>query len=140
MSAPTVQMSYGRLKKSSFNQAFQKLMRTQAGLSIDTKVIIAEQVKAVMAAGEEATKKYLDEIVEKYAERDEAGKIVPQTADNANSFKVAEANRAEFEAAIKAHDETVVELKCRKLNVKNLSGAEVCAADLVALEDLIKLS
>ena len=125
-------MKYVDVSSFEFAQAIQKIAQTP--IDNFTACKIRRVTKALTKVREQISKHYQDSIVEKYAKRDDAGKII-RPKDQPNGFDL-DQEKAGFVEEQEAFGKTEVSLECSPFTPIMLKDIKLSAYELEKLGPL----
>lgn len=129
-----MQVKYKILGGMEFAQALQKLASTP--MSTKHAIRVQRLISALGEAREEISKEYNEEIVEKFADRDEAGNFKPADREGL-PFGIKEGMHEEFVQAARAFDQKVAEVDTPKLFVTGIQEIKLSPRDIDALSPIL---
>lgn len=128
-----IKIKRSQLADMRFVMAIQKLanipMNTNTAHSIKKIIQTLDEARTEMSAD------YKSEIVEKFSQRDEEGKIAWEDANQSN-FKVLEGKEAELREAQEEFGNKELEVPGIKVNLANLNGIQLSPAEMIQLEPI----
>lgn len=121
-------------KSPAFEQALYKLCSVHFS---DDKVSynLAKILRRYKTLSKDCQKKW-EELYMPYVLRDEHGVIIPLDG-KPGTFQADPAKKAEWDAAVQAFNETVVEFDCHQITLDQVREAKLTPYDLVELEPLL---
>lgn len=131
-SAPKIKIKYKDVMSFEFNQAMQKIVNTP------TEPAKAEQIRKIFKelknVRDKIGKEYESDIMEKYAQKDEAGKIIRPKSEP-TGFLPVEGKDAEIKAANDTFGDREAAFTVSPLNLAILKDIKLSGKELDALQD-----
>jgi hypothetical protein len=129
-----IKLKYSEFLGSNFNYAMRRLTSTQLPQKVAYQLMkITNEIGREQKKAQEL---YRTSITDKFAMKDETGKIV-QDGDAPDSFKVAPEMQAEFKAAQEAFGEMEAMIDRHPIPMGDLGTMTFAAAELAALAPLL---
>ena len=129
-----IRLKYKQVTDGNLIQALQKLVRTPLNTQVAYRV--KKIADAYSKAREQIGKEYQEQVVEKFAEKDEKGVIIPD-AESLGGFKINETDTTEFVAIHEAFGMKDFVIERDPLWVGDLGDVKFSALELTTLEPFV---
>lgn len=123
-----IKVKHEDISSNGFEGALQKLAR--APLTADVAMQISDTIDALNEARKKITKRFQDEVLAKFAKKNEAGEYDPKTIE--------EKDQEEYVKAVEAFGQLEIEVACEKLAFHRIAKAPgLSAVDMSYLNTLL---
>jgi hypothetical protein len=130
-------LNYANLRDPHFLQALRKLGDFSFP-KVQTTLAVARLLKIVNSE-QALCDKVFKNLLNKYAEKDESGKLLPINPKLHGTYKIPEENMEEWSVAYADFVATTFEFSFTKLALEDLSGAGLSASELLSVQELVDL-
>jgi hypothetical protein len=129
-------VTYGQLRDSNFGRAISKLANFNGYKHPKTAYNVAKINRRLLDEAKLAEELY-KQLVERYADKDEAGKIKPVEGRGPDSFMIPDAASDEWTEKTKEYHAIAFEIDRPRINLDDVADAKLTPSEIMALDPVL---